>query len=211
MRRITLASVPGATSIAAQRWPVGCDIAIVLTGTEENREVRRRYTVRSVIEDTLVVDAVLHGHGPGSTWAAGLEVDDAVTFLGPRGEIPPPTADWVVALTDESGLPAVAALAESLERELPVFAEITDDAEVYPLPPNAPVRWLPRNGQPAGSVELLTSALDEVRPGTGTGYAYVIGESRAVVALRDSLGRFGLTRSDVYAKGYWNLNSRPTR
>ncbi|MDQ1719057.1 MAG: hypothetical protein QOE89_3010, partial [Pseudonocardiales bacterium] len=37
------------------------------------------------------------------------------------------------------------------------------------------------------------------------------GESRAVVALRDSLARFGLTRSDVYAKGYWNLNSRPTR
>ena len=45
----------------------------------------------------------------------------------------------------------------------------------------------------------------------GPGYAYVLGESRAVVPVRDALARFGLSRSEVYAKGYWNLNSRPTR
>jgi NADPH-dependent ferric siderophore reductase len=230
MRRIVLADAPhrGTTdgtrdardeSIAGRTWPLACDIAIVLTGADEtggtgSREVRRRYTVRSVDGDGLVVDAVLHGHGPGSTWAAELVPGDEVTFFGPRGEVPVAGADWLLALTDESGLPAVAALSEALGeqgRTIRVLAEIADEHEHYPLPEAAQVTWLPRNGQPAGAVEVLSAALHGVRPGSGSGYAYVIGESRASVALRESLGRFGLTRAEVYAKGYWNLNSRPTR
>ncbi|MGX7677397.1 siderophore-interacting protein [Jatrophihabitans sp. DSM 45814] len=216
MRRIALTSAhESSPRIAEQAWPLGCDIAIVLTGSGDrggdSRELRRRYTVRSVADGTMVVDAVLHGHGPGSTWAAELRVDDEVTFFGPRGELPVAEADWLVALTDESGLPAIAALAETLDRPIQIFAEIADLGEQYPLPANASVNWLPRDGQPAGSVELLTAALDEVRPGAGKGYAYVIGESRVSVALRESLARFGLTRADVYAKGYWNLNARSTR
>jgi len=39
----------------------------------------------------------------------------------------------------------------------------------------------------------------------------VLGESRAIVMIRDELTRFGIGREAVYAKGYWNLNSRPTR
>ncbi len=206
MRRITL-TVPG---LEQTNWPLACDIAIVLAG--EDREVRRRYTVRSVTRDTLLVDAVLHGHGPGSTWAQRLSVGDQVSFFGPRGEIGVAEADWLLALTDESGLPAVAALAEAVTaagRTLPVLAEIEDDAERYPMA--GEVRWLVRNGSPAGHAELLLAALADFTPPPGTGFAYVIGESRAVVTLRDELARFGLDRSRVYAKGYWNLNSRPTR
>ena len=212
MRRIVLAGTPE-SPIAGADWPLGCDIAVVLAG-EDGREVRRRYTVRSVDGDTLVVDAVLHGHGPGSSWAAELTEGDPVVFFGPRGELPVPGADWLLAVTDESGLPAVAALAEALAghgRTVQVLAEIADERERYPMPVSAEVTWLSRGDQPAGALEVLTAALDTVRPGSGSGYAYVIGESRAVVALRESLGRFGLTRSDIYAKGYWNLNSRRTR
>lgn len=209
MRRIALT----APAIAEQHWPLGCDLAVVLAGAD-GREVRRRYTVRAVTGDTLLVDAVLHGHGPGSSWAAGLRLGDQVTFFGPRGEITLAEASWLLALTDESGLPAVGALAEALDaagRPLQVLAEIADDAEHYPLPGSAEVRWLVRGTQPAGQPDLLRAALDGVSPGAGPGYAYVLGESRAIVALRDELGRFGLDRATVYAKGYWNLNSRPTR
>jgi NADPH-dependent ferric siderophore reductase len=206
MRRITLS----ADAIAERDWPLACDIAIVLAG-EDGREVRRRYTVRTTSGPSLVVDAVLHGHGPGSTWASGVTVGDEVTFFGPRGEIPVTGADWVLALTDESGLPAVAAVAEALGREISVIAEIANENEHYPLPLNASVRWLPRGHRPAGFAELLTAALEDVTPAEGTRHAYVIGESRAIVALRDRLSRFGLSRADVYAKGYWNLNSRSAR
>ena len=117
----------------------------------------------------------------------------------------------MLALTDESGLPAVAAVAEALDREISVIAEIANEDEHYPMPPNASVRWLARGDRPAGFADLLSASLDDLTPADGTGYAYVLGESRAIVALRDQLSRFGLSRVDVYAKGYCNLNPRPAR
>jgi NADPH-dependent ferric siderophore reductase len=210
MRRIVLA----APEVAGRDWPLGCDIAVVLAGPD-GREVRRRYTVRSQSEDQLVLDAVLHGHGPGASWAQSLRLGDQVSFFGPRGELPLPpesSAGWLLALTDEAGLPAIAAVAEALQpagRPLRVLAEIADDGERYPLPGNAEVRWLARDGRPAGRPDLLIEAVDGLPPGPGFGY--LLGESRAIVAVRDALDRLGLSRSQVYAKGYWNLHSRPTR
>jgi NADPH-dependent ferric siderophore reductase len=209
MRRIVLT----APQLAGRDWPLACDIAVVLTGPD-GREVRRRYTVRSSAGEQLVLDAVLHGHGPGSSWAQSLEPGRQVSFFGPRGELPLPPAGWLLALTDEAGLPAIGALAEAAAatgRDLQVLAEIAEDSERYPLAANARVRWLTRDGRPAGTPDLLLGALEEFRPGTGPGYAYLLGESRAIVTVRDELARFGLSRSEVYAKGYWNLNSRPTR
>ena len=206
MRRIVLS----APEIAGQNWPLGCDIAVVLAGPD-GREVRRRYTVRSSTGQRLMIDAVLHGHGPGSSWAQTLGLGDEVRFFGPRGELPLPPAGWLLALTDEAGLPAIGAVAEAAARPIQVLAEIAEDSERYPLPGNAEVRWLTRDGRPAGTPELLIAALNEVRPGPGAGFAYLLGESRAVVTVRDELARFGLSRSEIYAKGYWNLNSRPTR
>jgi NADPH-dependent ferric siderophore reductase len=207
MRRIELT----APEFGGQHWPLGCDIAIVLAGPD-GRELRRRYTVRSAAADRLVIDAVLHGPGPGSNWAAGLRTGDRVTFFGPRGEIEPAEADWLLALTDESGLPAIAALAEGLDgRPISVLAEIANEAECYPLPANAEVRWLLRDGRPAGTAELLADALARLERPAGRGYAYLLGESRVVTQLRDSLAGLGLDRTAIYAKGYWNRNARPTR
>jgi NADPH-dependent ferric siderophore reductase len=209
MRRITLSS----PQIGQRDWPLGCDIAVVLA--EADREIRRRYTVRSVDGDRLLVDAVLHGHGPGSSWAQQLQPGDPVTFFGPRGQLTLAEADWLLAVTDESGLPAIAALAEAAEatgRPMTVLAEIAELTERYPLPTGiGEVQWLPRDGRPAGYPDLLAAALDRLQLPAGTGYGYLLGESRAVVGLRDQLGRRGLPRDAVYAKGYWNLNSRPTR
>jgi len=209
MRRIVL-SAPEITGCA---WPLGCDIAVVLTGSD-GREVRRRYTVRANDGQKLVIDALLHGHGPGSLWAQSLQPGNEVSFFGPRGQLPLPPDCWLLALTDESGLPAIGAVAEAAGasgRSLRVLAEISDETERYPLPGNAEVRWLPRDGRPAGQPELLTAALEQVPPTDGPGYAYLLGESRAVVTVRQRLERLGLSRAQVYAKGYWNLNSRSTR
>jgi len=206
MRRIELQ----ADEVAETAWPLGCDIAVVLSA--DGREIRRRYTVRRVMADRLIVDAVLHGHGPGASWAAVVAPGTAVTFYGPRGEVPVTGAGWLLALTDESGLPAVAALAEAIApRPIRVLAEIADAAEHYPLPASAEVSWVERGADPAGRAERLEAAAAGIQPLGGPGFAYVLGESRAVVRLRDGLARLGLTREDVYAKGYWNLQSRPTR
>jgi NADPH-dependent ferric siderophore reductase len=214
MRRLTLT----APEITAQAWPLASDIAIVLTG-EDSREVRRRYTVRSVTADALVVDAVLHGDGVGASWAAQATPGDHVNFHGPRGEIALPQADHVVAVTDEAGLPAIAALLEATDRPAYVIAEIADDAERYPLPANAEVRWLPRAGHEPGDPGLMIAAIADLADTRSAsqayplsdGQAYAISESRAVLAVREALIGAGIDRERIYAKGYWNLRSRGTR
>lgn len=204
MRRIELQSA----GLAERPWPLACDIAIVLTA--DGREVRRRYTVRAAAADRLTVDAVLHGHGPGSSWAQALQPGDPVTFFGPRGQVPVADAEPLVAFTDEAGLPAIAALAEAVApRPLTVYAEIADAGEHYPFGANVSAHWLIRGAAEPGSPALMLGAVAELT--TAPGYAYVLGESRAIVTVRDALTATGLTRNDVYAKGYWNLQSRPTR
>lgn len=205
MRRVIVT----APEIATQHWPLGCDVAIVLTG-QDGREVRRRYTVRSVARDELIIDAVLHGDGVGSSWAANAQPGDQVVFFGPRGEIGLPTGDDVLALTDESGLPAVAALMEAVPGPVVVLAEIAEDTERYPLPDNAQVTWLARDGRTAGDPTILLDALASTAVDAHT-CAYVIAESRGVLSIRDALTARGVSRSTIYAKGYWNLKSRPTR
>jgi len=207
MRRLTLT----ASAIADLEWPLGCDIAIVLRSEGDGREVRRRYTVRSVDGELLVLDAVLHGHGPGSAWATTAGPGDGVTFFGPRGSVDLTDASPVLAMTDESGLPAIACVAEKLSQPMLVLAEVHDEADQYPLPDNCKTSWVLRGDRPAGQTGLLLAALDELTSGEAPAFAYVLGESRAIVALRDELARFGLNRTETYAKGYWNLNARPTR
>ena len=205
MRRLTLA----APEIAGIIWPLGCDIAVVLSC--EGREIRRRYTVRAVENGHLTVDVLLHGNGPGSAWAQRLQAGDEVTLIGPRGEVGVPSCEWLLAVTDESGLPAVAAVAESLGRPVRVLAEIADQTEQYPLPANATVHWIIRGDRPAGSADGFLAALRPMPAADGSGHALVLGESRSVVTIRDALARLGLGRDQIYAKGYWNLNARPTR
>lgn len=211
MRRIEFT----APDIADQQWPLGCDIAIVLRSDEEDREVRRRYTVRFAAGERLTVDAVLHGHGPGSTWAAQASVGDEIAFFGPRGSVDLPDDQLrgnVLALADEAGLPAVACVADALgDTGIRVLAEVHDENEQYPLSANARSSWVLRGDRPAGQVDLLRSALDELTAGDVPTYAYVLGESRAIVALRDELVGFGMDRRQIYAKGYWNLNARAGR
>jgi NADPH-dependent ferric siderophore reductase len=68
-----------------------------------------------------------------------------------------------------------------------------------------------------GGTQLLLDGLsqlaqhDAADPASAPGYAYVLTESRAAVVLREALSGFGLSRADVYAKGYWNLNARSGR
>ena len=114
MRRITL-SAPQLAASRTGRW------AATSQSCWPRAAGRSAGATRSARppSDHLVVDAVLHGHGPGSSWAQQLQVGDLVRFFGPRGRLELAEADWLLAVTDESGLPAIAALAEAAEPDRP--------------------------------------------------------------------------------------------
>lgn len=198
MRRIVVSSptLPGATLLQ--------DVAVVLPDpVEPDRTVRRRYTVRAsdVTAGTLALEAVLHGHGPGAAWAAGVAEGDDVVLYGPRAGAEVLTAARVLVLADDAGLPAVLELLPRLDpATATVVVEIADAREQQPV---AGVTWLHRDGRPPGEPDALLATATAFGA-TPADAAYVIAESRVTAAVRDLLLGAGIGRRQLHAKGYWN-------
>ena len=185
------------------------DVALILDGGD-GRRVKRRYTVRSARPEVgeLDVDMLIHaGDGPGSRWARTAQAGWTVQFGAPRGMLALRPADWHVFAGDEAALPAISALVDALgpDSVTVVLAEVDGPSDHLPLAATV-VRWLDRQGLGRGGPDLLAAALAALDPLPGTGRAYLLGESRAVSALRTYLGPLGITPDRGYVKGYWNLD-----
>ncbi|SDR06978.1 siderophore-interacting protein [Actinopolyspora saharensis] len=151
---------------------------------EETRPTMRTYTVRAFRPSRaeIDIDFVLHGSevdsgGPASNWAASTRPGDRVALLGPdrpgTGRMwgcewcPPATARRLLLAGDETAIPAVGAILESLPASACGIAclEIPteDDVQEWEVPSGMEVRWLPRK---VGTVRqhhgsLLEGALSE--------------------------------------------------
>ncbi|WP_104173660.1 siderophore-interacting protein [Arthrobacter sp. Y81] len=172
----------------------------------------RTYTVRWVDEENreLAIDFVIHGdEGLAGPWAAKAQPGDSLVFTGPGGGYnPDPAADWHLFAGDEAALPAIAAAIESLPREARglAFLEVDSDAEIQPIaaPAGLQIRWLPRNGVPAGSSELLINAVRDAEWPGGRAQVFAHGERGYMKSLREVLFRErGLERGQVSLSGYW--------
>jgi NADPH-dependent ferric siderophore reductase len=147
---------------------------------DDLRNPMRTYTVRAVRRPALEmdVDFVLHGAaGPASAWAELAAAGDELVLIGPNARCPGPTGgfEWrppsdvreLVVAGDETAVPAVSAILESLPPgtsarallEIPTHADVLD----LDAPPGVEVTWLPRRSttttRPRG--ELLTAAVLE--------------------------------------------------
>lgn len=203
MRRVTLAgpSLTGLRSRPAQ------DVQLLLTHPSGSR-VKRRYTIRTARPELgeIDVDGLRHGHGPGSAWVAEAEPGRQVDILGPLGKLELLPADWHLFVGDEAALPAFCALAEALpdgQRAVAVI-EVGDASDELSIP-GADTTWLHRGGADPGRAELLAAGLGELGLPAGDGRAYLLGESRAVVALRPLVSALGVPEERIYFKGYWNI------
>jgi NADPH-dependent ferric siderophore reductase len=206
MRRVTVRAeaMTGVTIRPAQ------DVELLLR-EESGRRVKRRYTIRNARPDAgeLDLDVLLHGNGPGARWGAAAAPGDEVEFQGPRGKLElRPAADHVL-VGDESALPAIAAICAALPEHERARAVIEVQDGVDELPVQRETTWVHRAGAPPGGAELLTNALAqlEVPPHA---HAYLMGETRAMVALRAVLEGRGVAHDAIFVKGYWNVG-RPDR
>jgi NADPH-dependent ferric siderophore reductase len=153
---------------------------------EEERPVIRTYTVRAVRPERaeLDVDVVLHGvddghAGPAASWAAAAVPGDRIVLLGPDRPgsgrpwgvewAPPAAARSLLLAGDETAVPAVCAILESLghgPRSVTALLEVPEagDAMDVALPAGGTLRWLPRDGAPRGSrlVPAVHAALSEL-------------------------------------------------
>lgn len=138
----------------------------------------RTYTVRTVRTDPAEVDVdfVLHGvTGPASAWAETADLRDEIVlvgpnalFEGPTGGVewhPPADATCLLIAGDETAVPAICAIVESLPEgrraialmEVPTAADVLDVA----APAGVRVTWLPRVAEAGSSPRglLLTRAV----------------------------------------------------
>jgi NADPH-dependent ferric siderophore reductase len=205
MQRIALS----APELAGFRYEPGQDV-MLLVGAVGTRPIRRRYTIRSLDRAalTLTVNVVRHGEGPGEQWVRSARPADTIEGIGPRGKITTSIeAHWHLFLGDESAMPAILTMTESLPGDavatLAIEIPEPDDEQELLAPARTRLSWLHRLGRPPGDPALLSAEAAEVEFGDGDGHAYVFGEAAVVSAVREILARRGLRQDQISPKAYW--------
>ena len=214
----------------------------------------RTYTARRFVAapvPRLEVDFVLHldadgRGGPAGEWAAQAHPGDLLTLLGPNRHHPDPGGyEWrpprpaagsrqrVLLVGDETALPAIAGILETLPAEYDgeaiVEVPCTEDVQQLAAPPGVMVTYLPRHGRRRGEATLEALGVRQLAPAGGDPatdlddpsddllwetpstdggaagvYAWVAGEASVVRDVRRALvGPHGVPRSQVAFMGYW--------
>jgi len=173
--------------------------------------VMRDYTPRRFDPDAgeLVIDFVLHGDGPASSWAATAAPGSLVGQGGPRGSlVVSDDFDWYLLAGDETALPSIARRLEELPARARaiVIAEVADAGDELPLPTDAALdlRWLHRGDAEPGTADLLERAIAELELPAGEGFAWVATEAESARRLRAHLREErGLPKAWTRVTGYW--------
>ncbi|MEG3616682.1 siderophore-interacting protein [Isoptericola haloaureus] len=183
----------------------------------------RSYTIRAARPELseIDVDFVLHGlsddgtpdehSGPATTFAATARPGDTVGMLDQGcGYDPPEDADWTLLVADETGLPAVAGIGETLPADARGLAIVevptADDRQDVRVPDGVDLLWVERDRADPAAVPGQ-AALEVVRGArfpAGSVYAFVVGESGLATGTRRHLvNDRGVPKSHVHFAGYW--------
>lgn len=179
------------------------------------RRRRRTYTLLELdgAAGVATVEFVVHAGGLAGDWADAVQPGDELDLTGPVGswELDAGATELVLAC-DETGVPALLAIAEAVTRDAagastpPVraFVEVEDAAERRDLPTGVEVTWLLRSAHPGVAAGDLLAALADTLTCDAGAQAWVAGEAQAVLALRAHLqGSLGLERARISAVAYW--------
>ncbi len=207
MRRVSLTS----PELAGFGSKPGQDMVLMLPDGSEMLG-RRHYSIRRFDEGArrVDIDVVLHSNSsPGARWAITAKPGDEVLTFGPRGRnVIHPGADWRLFVGDESTLPPIFAMLETLPAgsKAHAFLEVQSDEDRQPLQTAGDVEltWLSRNGAPAGpSSPRLIGAIAGFQLPAGVGHAYVLGETSTIRRQRHELIAKGLPKDQIFGEGYW--------
>ena len=167
----------------------------------------RNYTVRAYRPERAEVDVdfFLHGDlGRAAAWAERARPGDRVGFAGPRLHWKGVNGfDWSLLVADETGLPALLAILETLPpgHRAIALAGAEDPQEVQTRA-DADLRWMPR--------EELADAVRALALPDGPGAVWGGGEALAMKHVRNHVrARRTFARGAVQVLGYWKLDTTP--
>jgi NADPH-dependent ferric siderophore reductase len=171
---------------------------------------RRHYTARAFdpASKLLDIDFVMHGDGPAVVWAASARPGMKLDVSGPivRYDIDL-DADWHLFAGDESAIPAIFGMLESLPVSASALAylEVKEPDERQQLIAQASVslNWLFRGEVPGDQSRLIQDAVMADSFPQGRGDVFLAGETGRMRELRKTLLDRGLDREQIFAMGYW--------
>ncbi|MBB4952075.1 NADPH-dependent ferric siderophore reductase [Agrobacterium vitis] len=125
--------------------------------------VWRRYTVRTIdsASHLIAIDFFLHDtDGPGANWAKSAQSGDMVGIASLSGS-GFKTADWYLIAGDETSLPAIGRMVETLHAnaEGAIIIVVGNEHETQPLktPANLRIKWIYRDSCADSQAELLAA------------------------------------------------------
>lgn len=174
----------------------------------------RPYTVRrwDGSRHEMTIDIVAHASGLATEWAKSARPGDRVGVCNLVGHFRlPKQTEWVVMVTDVTGLPAVARVAEELPPGFTARAhiEISSEADRQPLRKQADLdlTWHLGSTKTLGGKgrSRLTTIADGITTlSAGNGYIYTASEARMVSRSRKHFRDvLGFDKNRIEATGYW--------
>lgn len=150
----------------------------------------------------------LHLNGPGSRWARDAQVGQELDVFGPVGAyVVDRKARHHLFLGEETAAVAIQAMLQDLPEDAEARVLLEADGPEDALPAVSRFEegaWVFREGAPAGPEGPLLEALQALELPEEPGVAYVAGELRTCMALRDHLLKErGWKRRDVRVKPFW--------
>lgn len=169
------------------------------------RPTMRTFTPRHYRPDAneLDIDIVLHPGGTAAAWAVDLAIGTEVAVSGPgRGYEADPEAEAFLLIGDESAIPAICQLLESLPAvPIVVHIEITEPAARVGLHREVAEHWhIQEEGAPSGDALVSAVASADLPEGVRIWGA---GEAAAMQRIRKQLAKNEISRPNTHIRGYW--------
>jgi NADPH-dependent ferric siderophore reductase len=178
----------------------------------ETRPQARNYTIRSfdLAANTVDIDILVHGGpGLGEHWAINVQPGAPLFLWGPRIAYNPfPNAEFYLLFCDECGVPAAAAIMESLPSHVMgrLVAEVKDEQSIPPVPSHSGIQvdWIFSGDAEPGETDALLRAIEQVSPTSALVYAWGGGEMGSLRKIGRHLRKnWGLKTASISATGYW--------
>lgn len=197
--------------VPAPVWPVAGPDGLPSWPDPDRKPLPRVYTIRQMdaAAGWVDIDMLMHdSNGPGASWARNAQTGDSVGMIGPLGRPLKSDAQYFIMGADESGLPALARLLESLPPAVTgiAFVEITSADERQPIDNRTGIRieWLLRDPNTAPGEKLANRIMVEGWPDRADSFGWFAAEAGPAQTIRQFWRtKLGLGRDQTLAAAYW--------
>lgn len=163
------------------------------------------FVAMDVAANQFTFDVFIHAGGRITEWVLAAQVDDTIGMMGPGGG-KMPDAQQIVLAGDETALPAIRRILETLEptatgRAL-IEVQSRDDIQALAHPSGVDVTWVMRGSDPC-PVETMVSHYVDVTPQTAPFLWCGAEKSKVQRARKHFRDTCGITTEQSYFSGYW--------